>query len=173
MTKVRDIMTHNVPKVNSSATILEASKLMNRMKASAVVVVEGEKAVGMFGERGMLRRFVPLNKKPDEVTVGELLVPMLRIDAESSTKIAAKKLVQSGFTRVGVFDKDDKFLGWVTLTDLVREFSHGGLLDALRSHDAEEKDVLCPNCQSALLQKMFDGEGRITMWKCPHCGYAI
>ena len=41
MSKVRKVMSTNVPRVKSSATILEASSIMNREKSSGVVVVEG------------------------------------------------------------------------------------------------------------------------------------
>ena len=166
-------MSHNIPRVNSWATVLEASKVMNRNKASAAVVVEGDKVLGMLGERGLLRKFVPLNKRPDEVRVGELMVPLLKIEPEASTKEAAKKLVQSGYTRVGVFE-GSKFIGWITLTDLAREFSKQGLLEALRLHnETEETEVLCSHCQSAFLEKISTREGEVAMWKCPKCGYAL
>ena len=67
MSKVRKVMSTNVPRVKSSATILEASSIMNREKSSGVVVVEGEKVVGLITERGLLWKFIPMNKRPDEV----------------------------------------------------------------------------------------------------------
>ncbi|HZD12300.1 MAG TPA: CBS domain-containing protein [Candidatus Binatus sp.] len=173
MSKVKDVMKHDIPRVGSSATILEAANVMNRARASAAVVVEGEKVVGMLSDRGLLRKFIPLNKRPDEVKIGDLMVPLLRVDPETSTKVAAKKILQSGYTRIGVFE-DEKLLGWVTLTDLAREFSKQGLLDALRVHnEPEERQVLCPNCQSGFLEKIVTREGKITNWKCPKCGYAL
>ncbi len=166
-------METEVPRVNSWNTVLEACRLINKERASAALVVEGDKVVGMFGERGLLRRFVLLNKKPDEVRVGELMVPILHIDPEASRKTAAKKLVESGFTRLGVF-KTDKFLGWVTLGDLARAESKEGLLDMLRVHDEpDEIEVLCPHCGKGILEKIVSREGAIMNWKCPKYGYAL
>ncbi len=168
-------MVHrNIPRVSPSTTVLKACEVMNKQKASATLVVEGEKVVGMFGDRGLLRKFVPLNKRPDEVTIAEMMVPVMKVSPDTSTKTAAKMLSQSGFTRVGVFE-DEKFLGWVTLTDLARDFSKGGLMDMLRMHtdEPETRDVLCPNCHSAFLEKITTQHGKILNWKCPRCGYAL
>ena len=122
LSKVRKVMSTNVPRVKSSATILEASSIMNREKSSGVVVVEGEKVVGLITERGLLWKFIHMNKRPDEVSVRDMTFPFFKIGADDSTKTPAKTMVENGITRLGVFE-DEKFLGWVTLTDLAREFS--------------------------------------------------
>jgi signal-transduction protein with cAMP-binding, CBS, and nucleotidyltransferase domain len=147
---------------------------MNAQKASAAIVTEREKVVGMLSDRGLLRKFVPLNKRPDEVRIGELMVPIMRVSPDTSTKTAAKMLVRSGFTRVGVF-KEDKFLGWVTLTDLAREFSKGGMRDMLRIHtdEPESRDVLCPHCHAGFLEKIVTREGAVGSWKCSSCGFTL
>jgi CBS domain-containing protein len=75
--------------------------------------------VGLLTERALLWKFVPLNRRPDEVTVGDMLVPFFRIGPNESTKNAAKIMVENRITRLGVFE-GEKFLGWVTLTDLAR-----------------------------------------------------
>ncbi len=166
-------MSTKVPKVKSSATILEAASLMNGEKSSGVAVVEGDKVVGVLTERGLLWKFVPLNKRPDEVRVGDLMFPFFRIGPEESTKTAAKIMVQNRITRLGVFE-DEKFLGWVTLTDLAREFSKRHLLTALIAHDQpEERQILCPNCRKALLEKIMNRQVEILRWECPNCHYSL
>ena len=103
--------------------------------------------MGLITERALLWKFVPLNKRPDEVSVGEMLVPFFRIGPDESTKTAAKTMVENRITRLRVFE-DEKFLGWVTLTDLAREFSKPRLLKALIAREEpEDKQVLCPNCR--------------------------
>ena len=166
-------MSTNVVKVSASATVLDAAKIMNSKGVSGAAVFQGDKPVGMLTDRGLLRRFIPLNKKPDEVKVGEIIRPILRVDADASTKIAAKKILESQFSRLGVFD-GEKFLGWLTLTDLAKEASKRNLKDALLSHDEPERiDVLCPNCQKAFLQKIMDDKGEVVRWQCPNCKYSI
>src|SRR5207244_13589213 len=122
LAKVRNVMSTNVPRLKSSDTILDAATVMNREKTSGAAVVEGEKVVGMISERALLWKFLPLNKRPDEVTVAELLVPFFRIAPDESTKNAAKMMVQNGITRLGVVD-DEKLLGWLTSPNLARQDS--------------------------------------------------
>ena len=173
MAKIRKIMSTNVPTVKALDTILEAATVMNREKTSGAIVVEGVKVVGLITERSLLWKFVPLNKRPDEVSVGDLMVPFFRIDPDESTETAAKMMVENRITRLGVFE-DEKFLGWVTLTDLAREVSKPHLRKALMAHDApEEKQVLCPNCRKALLKKIDNRQGVILRWECPNCHYSL
>jgi CBS domain-containing protein len=114
LAKVRKVMSTDVPRVKSSDTILQAVTVMNREKSSGATVVEGEKVVGLITERALLWKFVPLNKRPDEVTVGEMLVPYFRIGPDESTKTAAKIMVENRITRLGVFEGGE-LLGWVSL----------------------------------------------------------
>ncbi|HKM50510.1 MAG TPA: CBS domain-containing protein [Candidatus Bathyarchaeia archaeon] len=173
MVKVRDVMSTNVVKVSVSTTVLEACEIMNSKDVSAVAVFQGDKPIGMLTDRGLLRRFIQLNKRPDEVKVGEITRPILRVDANDSTKLAAKKIVKSHFSRLGVFD-NEKFLGWITLTDLAREATKSHLKDALLGHNKPERiDVLCPNCQKAFLQKIVNANGEVERWQCLKCKHAL
>jgi signal-transduction protein with cAMP-binding, CBS, and nucleotidyltransferase domain len=143
---------------------------MNREKFSGVVVFQEDRAIGMLTDRGLLRDFAPLNKRPDEVKVSEVMAPLLKIDAEASTKEAAKTIVGNAFTRLGVFD-GNKFLGWVTITDLARETSKKNLLGALLRHNEPEVVVVCPKCRKAVLTKIMNKEGQISRWECSRCNF--
>src|SRR5260370_18380668 len=86
LAKVRKVMSTNVPRVKSSDTILQAANVMNRERTSGAIVVEGEKVVGLITERALLWKFIPLDKRPDEVTVGDMLVPFFRMGPDESAK---------------------------------------------------------------------------------------
>jgi len=174
LAKVRDVMQTNVDRVSISTTVLEASKIMNDSGTSGLVVFNGEKVVGMITDRRLLRRFVPLNKRPEEVTVKDVMSPFFKISADASTKEAKKRLLDGGITRLGVFD-GDKFLGWVTLADLEGGSLLGRkrLLNAFLSNDAQEPmEVLCPNCRSGFLEKI-QTRGEVIKYQCPNCGYSL
>ena len=106
MAKVREVMTKDVPQVDVSSSVLDASKVMNQRRANGVVVFQEGKPVRMFTDRSLLRRFVKLNKRPDEVTVKEVMAPLLKIASDASVKEAAKKILDQGVTRLGVFEND-------------------------------------------------------------------
>jgi predicted transcriptional regulator len=163
-----------IERVNLSTTVLEASKIMNDSGTSGLVVFNGEKAVGMITDRRLLRRFVPLNKKPQDVTVKEVMSPFFKIHADASTKEAKKRLLDGGITRLGVFE-GDKFLGWVTLADLEGGSLLGRkrLLNAFLSNDASEPvEVLCPNCRSGFMEKI-ETKGEVIKYECPNCRYSL
>jgi CBS domain-containing protein len=174
LAKVRYVMQTNVERVNASTSVLEASKIMNDMGSSGVVVFNGDKAVWMVTDRRILRRFVPLNKKPEEVTVKEVMSPFFKIDAGASTKEAKRRLLEAGITRLGVFE-GDKFLGWVTLADLegVSQLGKTSLLNAFLHDDkAEPIEVLCPNCRSGFMERI-EGKGEVVRYQCPNCSYSL
>src|SRR6202521_4176594 len=167
-------MQTNVERVNASTSVLEASKMMNDRGSSGVVVFNGDKAVGMLTDRRILRRFVPLNRRPEEVTVKEVMSPFFKIDAEASTKEAKRRLLEAGITRLGVFE-GDKFLGWVTLADLDGRSLAGKkkLLNALlRDDKAEPMEVLCPNCRSGFMERI-ERKGEVVRYQCPNCSYSL
>ena len=174
MVRVKDVMTTDVPHIKSSATVLEAVKSMNDADSSgAVVVDEDERIVGIITGLRLLREFFPLNKKPEDVRASQVMAPFYRISPDASAKEAARKIVAHSISRLGVFD-DEEFLGWVSLTDLTREFGKRRLTDALRSHDeTEDKEFLCPNCRAAFLGKIANEDGEIQRWVCPKCGYTL
>ena len=175
LTKVRDVMLTDVERVSASITVLEAAKIMNSAGSSGVVVFNGDKAIGMITDRRILRRFIPLNKKPDGVTVKEVMSPFFRIDADASTNEAKRRLLEQGVTRLGVFD-GEKFLGWVTLTELTgrsRGFGKNLLGPLLRDDDkAEPMEVLCQNCRSGFMERI-EGKGEVVRYQCPNCRHSL
>jgi len=167
-------MQTNVEKVNASTSVLEASKIMNDTGSSGVVVFNGDKVVGMLTDRRILRKFIPFNKKPEEVTVKEVMSPLFKIGPDASIKEARRRLVDAGITRLGVFE-GDRFLGWVTLADLdgTSRWGNKPLLNAfLHDAPAEPMEVLCPNCRSGFMEKV-EGRGEVIRYQCPNCGYSL
>ncbi len=164
-------MTTVIVNVDHSSSVLEAARIMREKDITGVVVVQKGKPVGMMTERSLLRRFVLLNGRPGDVKVGEIMGPLLKVDADDSTTDAAKKLLQNRITRLGVFD-NDKMVGWVTLADLSGEATKKHLLDFLRRHhELEPVELLCPVCRMGVLNKTVDKEGNVLRWECSKCGH--
>ena len=170
MARVRDVMTKEVPRVDASASVLEAAQVMNLNRANGAVVVEGEKPVGMVTDRALLRRFVRLNRRPDEVKVKDVMAPLLKTTPDAQVNAAAEKIIENGVSRLGVFDKG-KFIGWVTVTDIARASSKQGIIHSLhlRSERGTEDELLCPACRSGVMKKVVGAKGEILRWECPNC----
>lgn len=166
-------MTTDVPKVTSQATVLEAVKVMNKNKSSGAVVFDGERVLGLVSDRRLLTEFLPLNKRPDEVKVGDVAAPFYRIGPDEDAKRAAKEIVERRITRLGVFE-GERFIGWVTVADLSRFLSRKNLLDKLRSHsETEPTEILCPHCRKGFMEKVRSSEGEVLRWQCPRCSNVL
>ncbi len=170
MPKVREVMSKDVPQVDAGASVLEAAKVMNERKANGTIVLQEGKPIGMLTDRALLRRFMKLNKRPEDVTVKQVMAPLLKISADASVKDAAKKITENGVTRLGVFEKD-KLVGWVTITDIARASSKQGIIDSLhrQNQGGTEDELLCPACNSGVMKKVVGSGGAILRWECPNC----
>ena len=75
----------DVATVPHDSTVLDAAKVMNDRRIGAVVVTSGDRVVGIFTERDILRRVVATGKHPAETPVGSVMTsPMACCRRETS-----------------------------------------------------------------------------------------
>jgi CBS domain-containing protein len=72
MTSVRDTMTANPLSIETSASVVEAARLMRQEHIGSLPVVKGGQLVGMITDRDLALRVVAENADPQSVTVGEV-----------------------------------------------------------------------------------------------------
>ena len=63
----------DVATVDRDATVLEAATLMNERRIGALVVISGERVVGVFTERDILTRVIARERSPRETSVGSVM----------------------------------------------------------------------------------------------------
>ncbi len=167
-------MTRDIPQVDATDSVLAASKIMNQKRWTGVVVMQAGQPIGMLTDRAILRRFVDINKKPEDVQVQEVMAPLLKIRADAPVKKALKMMVANNWSRIGVVDKGN-LVGWITLTDAARESSKQGLVDILlrRNHSDADDEMICPMCKSAAMTRIV-GKREMALkwqpsWECPKC----
>lgn len=126
------------PKISTymSAPVIAASpydnlahvrRLMIRHHIGRIIVVEGNKPVGIITKSDFIRalfsrrRFAkPLEEiKADEVMTRDLIV----VDENRSIKAAAKLMVRKGVSGLPVVSKNGDLVGIITLTDITRAFA--------------------------------------------------
>lgn len=77
MRTVRDILSHkrtnDVASISHDRCVLEAAGIMNDLRIGSLVVVNGDRVVGIFTERDVLRRVVALLRDPAETTVADVM----------------------------------------------------------------------------------------------------
>ena len=72
MASVREAMTVNPRSIETSASVVEAARLMRDEHIGSLPVVKGGQLVGMITDRDLALRVVAEGAEPESVTVGEV-----------------------------------------------------------------------------------------------------
>lgn len=178
MVKIGDLVTKGLT-IEPQRTVAEAAKLMNGKNVTSLIVVESGKAVGIVTDRSFRRRFVPMNKPSDQVTVTEVMFkPIVTVDAKVSAKDAARLLVRKKITRIAVV-KDGKIEGLIGLADLAKHLTKKSFLGIITGRWSEkEEEIPCPKCRVGSMRPIYKAEKfletrEISSWQCNNkmCGY--
>jgi CBS domain-containing protein len=124
-TFVRDIMKQRVLTIDASMTVIDAAKMMDDASVGAVVVIQEGIAIGIITERDIVRRVVARGK-PSKTNLKEIMSHDLVVINPNDTVLELAQLMKERkIHRVPVI-KDDRLIGMVTSSDLVRFCSVGG-----------------------------------------------
>ena len=81
MPKVQDILIHkggDVATIEADRSVVDAAQEMNRRRIGSLVVMKGQRVVGIFTERDILVRVVAERRDPDKTLVGDVMtVPVV------------------------------------------------------------------------------------------------
>ena len=72
MASVRETMTANPRSIETSASVVEAARLMRDEHIGSLPVVKGGRLIGMITDRDLTLRVVAEGADPESVTVGEV-----------------------------------------------------------------------------------------------------
>jgi citrate synthase len=116
---VSDIMSHPVVTATASETIADTATRMREKRVGSVVVVDGEKAIGILTERDMIRvAAAGANTGADKVSDWMTADPDSVASDEEVTDAFAS-LAEHGYRHIPVVD-GDKLVGLVSMRDLMR-----------------------------------------------------
>ena len=108
--------------VAPNITVLSAIELMRERDIGAVMVVDGDRLVGIFTERDCLHKVSSLGDDPRDVLVSEVMTKQVRCitpDMEVSEGLAL--MTERHFRHLPVLDNKRNILGIVSIGDLVKE----------------------------------------------------
>lgn len=95
-------------------TVSQAAKLMAKKNVGAVMVVEGERLVGIFTERDALTRVIAQGRDTQTTRLAEVMTTAPKtVDPDKSFGFALLLMYEHGFRHVPVVDKD-KLIGIVS-----------------------------------------------------------
>lgn len=105
--------------VNRDSSVQSAVLYMTERNIGAVTVVEGERVVGLFSERDLMKRVVAEGHDPAQVSVGDVMTTDLIIASPGeSYEDAISKMRQAQCRHLPVLE-NNRLLGLVSLRDLL------------------------------------------------------
>ena len=122
MPHVRDILANKPSKVHTirpSSSVLEAIHRMNEYGIGALVVTEGERVVGMFTERDVLRRVVGSDRAPADMFVAEVMTAEVATAGPKEDLDDVRATMKDRRIRhLPVCDGEGSLIGLVSMGDL-------------------------------------------------------
>jgi len=117
---VREIMIENVRTVRPNSTVTEIVRKMNKFEIGSVVVVEGEKPVGIITERDILRRVLEVTLASEALKAKEIMsAPLITVSNQSTVDEAARIMIDKRIKKMPVVH-EGKLVGILTSTDIMR-----------------------------------------------------
>ena len=118
MNRVADLMAGDLLTVAADARLTDAVRSMDDRRVGAVLVLDGERLVGVFTERDVLRAVA--HGLTPEATVGEWMTHGPEtIEPDETAEHAAVLMIHGGFRHLPVVD-EGKVVGILSIRDLMR-----------------------------------------------------
>ncbi len=106
--------------VGPQTAVKDAVALMNRQQIGSVLVLDGERLLGIFTERDVLTRVVGASRDPDATAVTEVMTRKLVVVERTTTVGQAMALMSQRRCRhLPVLD-GDRVIGLISMGDLTR-----------------------------------------------------
>ena len=110
----------NVWSVHPDDTVLDAIKLLAEKDIGALIVIEGDKPVGIFTERDYARKVYLKGKSSLDTAVRDIMVtPVISVSPDQSVNECMALMTEKRFRHLPVID-GDKLVGMLSIGDLVK-----------------------------------------------------
>ena len=119
---VKDIMTKAVVSVDVATTVSDAAKIMEDTQVGSIVVTENNTPVGIVTDRDFAIKVVAHAYNPTTPVRTIMSSPLYSISPDEPVRMIADFMHARGIRKLPVID-NDKVIGIVTATDLVRQFA--------------------------------------------------
>ncbi|MCS7137299.1 MAG: CBS domain-containing protein [Candidatus Caldarchaeum sp.] len=119
-TVVKDIMTEEVVTVTPETSVYAVARIMAEEEVGSVVVVVGEKPVGIITERDLVRKVLAVGKPPRKTSVVQIMSsPVVVVGENTSIEEAISIMARNRIRRLLVVS-GEKLVGIVSVTDIVK-----------------------------------------------------
>jgi len=116
---VRDIMTKEVKVVRPDTSIKEVVATLTKFDIGSIIVVQGDRPVGIITERDILTRMIEPSLAPETMMARQVMTsPLITISDTASIEEAARLMAKKKAKRLPVMS-NGKLVGMLTFTDIV------------------------------------------------------
>lgn len=102
----------------SSATVLEAARLMNDRMIGSVVIIDDDRLVGIFTERDILRRIVADQRDPATTTIEDVMTSPVACAAPGTSLAELRMVMRHMRIRHVPVVNGQNILGMISIGDL-------------------------------------------------------
>lgn len=109
---------HEVYSISPDETIFEALKLMDEKEIGVLVVLDGEKLVGIISDRDYARKVMHSEKNPQDTLVKEIMTPQVvytNLNEEEENCLSI--MMEKRFRHMPVVDQD-RVVGVISIGDV-------------------------------------------------------
>ena len=111
---------HPLHCILSSSNVLDAAKMMVEHNVGALPVLDGDRLVGVFSERDLLRRVISEGHSPQDVKVSDVMTKeLVTASITDDDATCLKKMTESGCRHLPVVD-GDQLVGFLSARDLMK-----------------------------------------------------
>jgi CBS domain-containing protein len=118
MTTIRDVMTTDLVLATPASTVQDAASRMFAGRTGSILVMEGDRLIGIFTERDIVRALSGTSDAGRSASVGDRMTrdPEV-IEPEASVGEALDRMLDGGFRHLPVVE-DGRVIGVVSMRDL-------------------------------------------------------
>lgn len=118
--QVEDIMSRDVQVIYPDTLLKDAAKLMRALNIGLLPVCDDHLLVGVLSDRDIILRSTARGSQPMKTRVHEVMTTeVICCFADQEIRQAVTTIRGKQFRRLPVIDRNKKFLGFVSLTQLI------------------------------------------------------
>ena len=128
--RVRDLMTKPVFSLDTSASVYDVVREMLNRDIGCIIVLSKGEVAGVVTKGDVLREAVMKRADPVRMSAGEVMSrPVVKIGLDASIEEASSLMSKSNVSKLPVVDENDRLVGIVTSSDLIRKSGRKKIAD--------------------------------------------
>jgi len=140
MNKVRRLLKDKgdqVWTISSKSTVLDGLKLMTEKRIGSVLVLDGEKLIGIFTERDYAQKFGPEPRKPETTLIKDVMIrELITVNLDQTVNECMVLMTENHIRHLPVIN-EGRLVGIISVGDVVKD-----VIEELEFHVEQLKNYI-------------------------------